>query len=222
MKKILAIFMALVVFSSFAFFAVGSSNVKEVIFRDDEEVTQDVETETQNNTETKPQLNAEPIPDITYSTNPKIVSATTLKGTVLEASNVNTARSFGAKKTIDGYYDSCWCVNTSVSGGAGAQIRFNLSEKSRVNGFMMVNGNLYQPETEIFRSNGQVKNFTLTFSDGTSKTFTASYNEFASAEFEEFQFDSPVITDYIILTVNSGYVGQKFTENVAIGEVSVY
>jgi hypothetical protein len=222
MKKLLAIFMALIVFSSFAFFAVGSGEDKKVIFKDDDKTTQETEIETQDTTHTTQPLNTEPVPETTYSTNPKIVSATTLKGTVLEESNVNTARSFGAKKTIDGYYDSCWCVNTSTTGGAGAQIRFNLSEKSRVNGFMMVNGNLFQPETEIFRSNGQVKNFTLTFSDGTSKSFTATYNEYASGEFEEFQFNSPVITDYIILTVNSGYVGQKFTENVAIGEVNVY
>lgn len=160
-------------------------------------------------------------PNVSFSNTPEIVSAVTLKGTVLSTSNVDATRSFGAEKTIDKYYDTCWCANASL-GGTGAQIQFNLHERSEVKGFMMVNGNIYRPETDIFRSNGQVQSFTLTFSDGSSQTFTANYNEFASNGFEYFNFTSPVITDYIILTVNSGYIGKKFTNNVAISEVDVF
>lgn len=153
---------------------------------------------------------------------PVIASAVTLNGVVLAASNTNAARSFGPEKTHDGYYDSCWCVNTTSTGGAGASIRFNLQQKATVKGVKLVNGNLYMPEDDIFKSNGQVKTFTLTFSDGTRKTFTASYNSSASSAYETFTFDTPVNTDYIILTVDSGYAGAKYTTNVCIGEFAAF
>ncbi len=230
MKKYLLIIIVLVAVLTLGLFVFGDSDIPllDKFNQSKEEDTSvsnyvpEIRTEPyQEKTTQGEPLQKEPIPEETYSRNPVIDSATTISGKVLESSNVNSARSFGAKKAIDGYYDSCWCVNANT-GGAGAKIRFNLREKSLVKGFLMVNGNLYQPEKDIFKSNGQVKNFTLTFSDGTSKTFTAYYNDSASANFEDFLFDTPVITDYIVLTVNSGYVGQKYTENVAIGEVRVY
>lgn len=167
-------------------------------------------------------LQSEPLPAISVSTTPRIISASTVRGNVLESSNVNAARSFGANKAIDGYYDSCWCVTTSRSGGAGASIRFQLAETSVVSGVMLVNGNLYLPYEGIYRSNGQVRGFTLTFSDGSSKSFTASYNGSASSAYQYFNFGTPVTTDSITLTVDSAYVGEKYTENVCIGEFGVY
>lgn len=165
-------------------------------------------------------LATEPLPQI--SNNPAIRSATTLKGSVLAASNVNGARSFGADKAIDGYYDSCWCVNTNSTGGMGASIRFDLAQKSTVSGVQIVNGNLYRPYEDIYRSNGQVKNFTLTFSDGTSQSFFASYNDGYDSFYENFYLNKPVVTDYIILTVHDGYVGAKYTTNVCLGEFDVF
>ena len=169
-----------------------------------------------------PQVNlvTEPLPQI--SNTPVIRSATTLTGSVLAASNVNGARSFGADKAIDGYYDSCWCVNTNSTGGMGASIRFDLAQKSTVSGVQIVNGNLYRPYEDIYRSNGQVKNFTLTFSDGTSQSFFASYNDGYDSFHENFYLNKPVVTDYIILTVNDGYVGAKYTTNVCLGEFDVF
>lgn len=166
-------------------------------------------------------LDSEPLPTVKASSNPVISSASTVKGTVLAQSDVNAARSFGANKTIDGYYDSCWCVNTENTGAAGAKIKFCLSRKSKVSGVMLVNGNLYQPEDDLYSKNGQIKRFTLTFSDGTSQSFTASFNN-ASSSFQTFYLDSPVETDYVLLTVESGYVGSKFTTNVCLGEFEVF
>lgn len=164
----------------------------------------------------------EVLPSDYVSEYPYISYASTLTGSVLAASNEDSRRSFGAEKAIDGSYDSCWCVNTSSSGGAGASIKFTLSEKSYVHGIRIINGNNFHPSEDIFRSNGQVKSFTLKFSDGTTKTFTASYNGTASNMYEEFVFSAPVATEYIILTVNSGYVGAKYTTNVCLGEFDVY
>ncbi len=166
------------------------------------------------------QLGSEPLPQV--SSSPIITSASTISGSVLSASNVNAARSFGANKAIDGYYDSCWCVNTNVEGGAGGAIRFKLAQRSTVSGVMLVNGNLYMPYDELYAKNGQIKTFTLSFSDGTSQTFTASYNSSASDAFQTFYLDKPVVTDYITLTVKSGYTGYKFTTNVCLGEFEAF
>ncbi len=169
-------------------------------------------------------LGSEPLPEApkASSSAPRITSATTLNGEVLAMSDVNAARSFGANKTIDGYYDSCWCVNTPNTGAAGASIRFNLAERSTVSGFTLVNGNLYQPYDNLYSKNGQIKSFTLTFSDGSSQTFTASFNGSASSTPQEFYLSNPVQTDYVTLTVQSGYVGSKFTTNVCLGEFNVF
>ncbi len=167
-------------------------------------------------------VGAEVLPPKEVSSTPYISSASTLAGTVLPASNEDSRRSFGADKAIDNAYDSCWCVNTSSEGGAGAKIQFNLADTSYVNGVRIINGNNFHPEEGIFRSNGQVKSFTVTFSDGSSHTFTASYNGNQRNTFEDFALPAPVKTDYIILTVNSGYVGAKYTTNVCLGEFDVY
>lgn len=169
-------------------------------------------------------LGSEPLPEApkVSSSAPRITSATTLNGEVLAMSDVNAARSFGANKTIDGYYDSCWCVNTPNTGAAGASIRFNLAQRSTVSGVTLVNGNLYQPYDNLYSKNGQVKSFTLTFSDGSTQTFTASFNGSASSTPQEFYLSNPVETDYITLTVQSGYVGSKFTTNVCLGEFNVF
>lgn len=156
------------------------------------------------------------------SSNPVIYSASTLVGEVLPESNVSATRSFGANKAIDGYYDSCWCVNTYSYGGVGAKIRFDLADYSTVSGVKIINGNLYHPYDDIYRSNGQIRTFRLTFSDGSSKTFTASYNSSASSAYEYFTFDAPVNTSSITLTVESAYAGVKYDTNVCLGEFSVY
>ena len=222
MKRFLSIMMATVVLFTFAFFALGSLGNKKVESEPNDDVIDDTVESIEEPTE--PTFESTEIEETSNNLNydiPEIVSAVTLNGSVLVSSNVDNTRSFGAEKTIDNQYDTCWCVNTA-NGGIGAEIRFNLAKTSSVNGFMMINGNLYMPETDIYRSNGQVKEFTLTFSDGSSKSFIAEYNSDASSNFEYFEFDSPVVTDYIILTVNSSYVGQKYSENVAIGEVDIY
>lgn len=172
-----------------------------------------------------PQVNlvTEPLPVIPpVSYTPYIKSATTLNGSVLGASDVNAARSFGANKAIDGYFDSCWCVNTSNTGAAGAAIRFDLGQRSLVTGIMLVNGNLYHSYDGLYHKNGQIERFTLTFSDGTKQHFVADFNSSASDGYQTIYLDKPVETDYITLTVDSGYVGTSYTTNVCLGEFKVF
>ncbi len=152
---------------------------------------------------------------------PVISSAKTLKGTVLPSSNVSSSRSFGANQAIDGNPETCWCVNTSGSGGAGASIQFTLQGTASVNGIIVVNGNTYLPDEFLYQSNGQIKQCTLTFSDGSKKIIQMDYN-YGSSQSVMIPFDTPVITSSVTLTVNSAYVGQKYTTNVCLGEFDVY
>lgn len=161
-------------------------------------------------------------PNAQYHYPPPTVSrAETNAGEVLASSNVNSARSFGADQAIDGYANTCWCVNTNSTGGAGGALTIYLKERSTVSGIAIINGNTFQPEEYLYRSNGQVRNFTLTFSDGTSISYQAGYN-YATSQFESFRFAAPVVTDRVTLRVDSGYPGEKYTENVCIGEISVF
>ncbi len=208
--------------SSMGIVAIEDDVAKTLLYVEQLELKRNPNVEVPETLKEAPQVNlvTEPLPQV--SNTPVIRSATTLKGTVLAASNVNGARSFGADKAIDGYYDSCWCVNTNSTGGIGASIRFDLAQKSRVSGVQIVNGNLYMPYDDIYRSNGQINGFTLTFSDGTSQSFVASYNDGYTSFHEDFYLDKPVVTDYIILTVDGGYVGEKYTTNVCLGEFDVF
>ncbi len=160
--------------------------------------------------------------DVRVYTQPVVEWAETEYGVVLPASNVSDERTFEADSAIDGNPESCWCVNTDQDGGAGAQIMIGLEQECIVSGVKLINGNVYLPEEDLFKRNGQVKNFTLTFSDGSQKSFTAAYNDSAATEYEYFHFDEPVLTEYISLTVDDGYAGEKFPQNVCITEIAVY
>ena len=170
---------------------------------------------------TVPVITAPPVTEVTPAATPAIRSASTLKGTVLSASNVSSARTFGADQAIDGRAETCWCVNTDSQGGAGASIQFNLQSTATVNGISIVNGNVYMPEELIYQSNGQIKECTLTFSDGSKKIVQLNFNPGSSVPVR-IPFDAPVVTGSIILTVNSSYVGQKYTTNVCLGEFDVF
>ncbi len=152
---------------------------------------------------------------------PKILRAVTLTGQELGSSNISSTRRFDASQAIDGNPESCWCVNTAKKGGLGARIKFELKNSSSVSGVKIINGNIYSPQDRLYENNGQIKNFTLYFSDGSSKSFAASFNN-ATADYEYFTFGETVVTDYIILVVGDGYPGFKFGENVCIGEFDVY
>ena len=152
---------------------------------------------------------------------PVISWAETNYGSVLPGANVIASRTFGADQAIDGIANTCWCVNTSQRGGVGGTITIHLRETSRVSGIAIINGNTFEPEDDVFSDNGQVKAFTLTFSDGSSLSHVASFN-YATSNFEQFRFSTPVITNSVTLRVDSAYVGNVFPTNVCIGEISVF
>lgn len=153
---------------------------------------------------------------------PVITSAITLNGVELGSSNVSSDRSFEAYKAIDGDGETCWCVNTNEKGGAGAQLRISLESASPISGVKLVNGNQFRPNEDLYSLNGQIKDFTLKFSNGKELSFTAEYNSGDPYYFQEISFSEPIETEYIVLTVQSAYIGTKFGTNVCITEFSVY
>jgi hypothetical protein len=183
--------------------------------------TEAIESTNPSSETTVPVITAPSTTAVTPTAAPAIRSASTLKGTVLSSSNVSSARTFGADQAIDKRPETCWCVNTDAKGGVGASIQFNLQSTAAVNGISIVNGNVYMPEELIYQSNGQIKECTLTFSDGSQKIVQLNYNP-GSSELVRIPFDAPVVTSSIILTVNSAYVGQKYTTNVCLGEFDVF
>ena len=153
---------------------------------------------------------------------PVIANATTLNGVELGSSNVSSERSFEAYRAIDKDVDTCWCVNTKETGGAGAKIRITLKSKAPISGFRLVNGNQFRPYDDIYSANGQIKDFTLEFSNGKTLSFTADYNDGDPNNYQDIALSEPIETEYIILTVNSAYVGDPYNTNVCLTEFDVY
>lgn len=149
-----------------------------------------------------------------------VESASTIYGDVLGGSNLSGERTFGADRAVDGNVDSCWCVNTAWDGGAGAEIRFDLDAVHTVTGLRIVNGNQHLPEEDIYRSNGQIMDFTVQTSSGVY-SFTASFNPGDPNFYEQLDFPEPVETDHIVITVDSSYVGVKYGYNVCLTELEV-
>lgn len=204
-----------------------SDNVTEVITADETEDKgeKSEESDSEDSAAVKPNV-PETAAEKSYtkrtvSPSPIIARAETTVGVVLPSSNVDSSRSFGADQAIDGYANTCWCVNTSGPGGAGGAFTIYLREKSRVSGIAIINGNTFLPEEDIYRLNGQVKSFTLSFSDGTSMTYEAKFN-YATSTYETFTFSSSVVTDRITFRVNSGYQGSRYSNNVCLGEIRVF
>lgn len=157
-----------------------------------------------------------------FSSTPRIINAKTLIGTELGVSNVDSTRTFNAINTIDGNYETCWCVNTENTGGEGAAIEFTLKEQTIIGRIGIINGNQFQTYDELYSLNGQVCDFMLTFGDGSKQIFRANFNPGNPSQYQYFDLETPIVTDSIVLTVISSYAGTKYSTNVSITEIEVY
>ena len=157
-----------------------------------------------------------------FSSSPKVIRAQTLNGTELGVSNVDSSRTFKANNTIDDNYDTCWCVNTDSTGGVGAEIAFILEEQTTIRRVGIINGNQFHTYDELYSLNGQVCEFMLTFSDGSTQTFHADFNSGNPENYQYFDVEPSVVTGSVVLTVISAYEGTKYSTNVAITEFEVY
>ena len=153
---------------------------------------------------------------------PVIEAARTASGSELGDSNVDASRTFKASNTIDGSAQTCWCVNTEETGGVGASIEYRLRRKTTVRGIRLLNGNLYRPDADLYSLNGQVRVFTVRFSDGTQISAAADYNSGDPQQWQTIRFEEPVTTDSLRLTVQSAYTGSLYTTNVCLTEIEVF
>lgn len=99
-----------------------------------------------------------------------------------------------------------WVPLKGSSNGIGEWIQINASETQHVKGVELLNG--YHKNVETWGNNNRVKNCTLSFSDGQSKTVTLD----DSMGIIKIDLDSPVSTTYIRLTINSVYHGTKWND----------
>ncbi|MBR0537569.1 MAG: discoidin domain-containing protein [Clostridia bacterium] len=140
-------------------------------------------------------------------------------------------RTFYPSNAIDGNYSTCWMVNSTGAGSAGAGnwIRFEFSGEQTVRGVRLLNGNGwdgrangYNDTDDLYGKNGRIKNFTLTFSDGSKQTFTAADAKEYDFGSNVFYFNTPVRTSSITLTINSGYPGWKYSTVACLSEFEAF
>ena len=131
-------------------------------------------------------------------------------------------RTYVGQNVIDKNPDTCWIVTTDNPGAAGAYIKLWFSSPQTINGIKMINGNVYRDN--YYFINGHIKEFSLEFSDGTVKYFTANEIETRSLDGNVFRFDAPVTTSYIKLTVISSYIGTKemYEKNTSMAELEAF
>lgn len=145
--------------------------------------------------------------------------------------NGANGRVFTPEMAIDGNPDTCWMA-AGGEGGSGNWIQFDFGGEKTLYGIQFLNGNLWDdrvnesdPPSDLYHINGRIKDFTLTFSDGSTKKFTAAdVKELELSEYGEnlFMFDSPVQTSFVRITVDSGYPGYKWDTVVCLAEFAAY
>lgn len=142
-------------------------------------------------------------PIFTYAT------ASGMRGTDTEGGQYSTDAVLNSDKATK------WAPATESNGGVSEWIQINASELQCVNGIMILNG--YHKSDEIWRNNNRVKDCTLSFSDGQSKTVKLD----DTMDLIKIDLDKPINTTYIRLTINSLYKGKKWNDT-AITYLSAY
>ena len=137
-------------------------------------------------------------------------------------------RKFTPEMAIDGDHNTCWMAAGGV-GGSGNWIRFDFGREQTVSGIEFLNGNCWdgyyngtKVASNLYRINGRIKQFTLTFSDGSTISYTADDVYETDFRSNVFVFDQPVTTSYIRLYVDSGYPGDKWDTVVCLAEFAAF
>lgn len=124
---------------------------------------------------------------------------------------------YSPKNVMDGKPETSW--TEGVSGhGMGEWIKLEAGQDQVVTGINILAG--YAKNDQIYKQNNRVKTLKVECSDGTSKVFTledlADY-----LAYQELEFDSPVRTKFIKLTIIDVYPGSKY-EDTCISEITLY
>jgi len=99
-----------------------------------------------------------------------------------------------------------WVPQKSTSNGINEWVMISADSLQYVHGINILNG--YQKNQEVWNNNNRVRDCTLSFSDGTTRSFTLS----DTMDMIRLDFNETIATTYIKLTIRSVYRGVKWND----------
>ncbi len=121
----------------------------------------------------------------------------------------------GPDNALDGNSSTAW-IESASGAGIGEWIRLGFDKAHTIHGVYISNG--YRKSSDLFAKNGRVRRLEVSFSNGSSETFTLADQ---SSGTERLTFAQPVTTDSVRLTILEVYAGYKY-EDTCITELSVF
>lgn len=164
-----------------------------------------------------PEVSQTPIvsssPEVTPSPLPPTFS------TITSSSSLASQGKFSYKPdlTLDGKLDTAW-LEGAKGNGIGEWISYSSETEQTISSIIIYNG--YLKNNTTYLNNGRMKKFSLEFSDGTILTYDiakVTFNE--SKKGFEINFDTPIVTSLVKLTVLDVYNGAYYSD-LAISEIS--
>lgn len=129
-----------------------------------------------------------------------------------ELSEYNMTHS--AERICDGSLDTAW-VEGALGQGVGESVMITFDNTYEVSGIRINAG--YQKTAALYNSNSRPSQLLLTFSDDSSQLFSLE----DICGMQSIQFQTPVQTDYIKITIEGVFAGSKY-EDTVISEIELY
>ena len=144
------------------------------------------------------------------------VSVTMQDVSLVEASSELSERGMthSADRICDGSLNDAWVEGASGQ-GIGENVRFTFDDVYCFSG-MRINAG-YQKTEDLYYKNSRPKKIKLTFSDGRSKSF--KLKDYYGMQ--QIDFDEPIESDSVRVTIESVYKGKKYKDTV-ISEIEWY
>ena len=144
------------------------------------------------------------------------VSVTMQDVSLVEASSELSERGMthSADRICDGSLNDAWVEGASGQ-GIGENVRFTFDDVYCFSG-MRINAG-YQKTEDLYYKNSRPKKIKLTFSDGRSKSF--KLKDYYGMQ--QIDFDEPIESDSVRVTIVSVYKGKKYKDTV-ISEIEWY
>ena len=135
---------------------------------------------------------------------------------LVEASSELSERGMthSADRICDGSLNDAWVEGASGQ-GIGENVRFTFDDVYCFSG-MRINAG-YQKTEDLYYKNSRPKKIKLTFSDGRSKSF--KLKDYYGMQ--QVDFDEPIESDSVRVTIESVYKGKKYKDTV-ISEIEWY
>lgn len=119
-----------------------------------------------------------------------------------------------ADRICDGSLHNAWVEGASGQ-GIGENVLFTFDDTYCISGMKIYAG--YQKSKDLYNKNSRPKKIEITFSDGRSKSFELKDHY----GMQQIDFDEPVVSDNVRVTIKSVYKGKKYKDTV-ISEIVWY